>query len=411
MDKVWIIARHEYLVHVRRLSFIIITALVPALGILGLLIGTVFGQQAPAFLDQQFNSMPDRIGIVDQLGDFTPILPSYQGRYTLFSDQEAGRAAVAREQIDSLWIIPQDYIELGQVRVISKGSSFSAAVLEDSTTVHRFFIDHLVRDGMTPEMRLRLADPIIPVSVSLSAEGEAEGSPLDTVMGIMVPYLFALLLIVTIFSSSGYLLRSVSEEKTNRVIELILSSVSAQELLAGKVLGLGAVGLTQVAVWMISIVALSGGAMSLFRVSVPLLSRPEVFILAVIYYLFGFLLYAVLMGSMGALGTTMQESQQLSGIISIFVAGPLVLAGIILANPNGDLARILSWIPFTAPTIMMLRVALVEVPVVDIVGSIVLLLIAIPAVLWAGSKVFRLGLLMYGKRPSVAQIIQAVRKS
>ena len=411
MRKMWIIARHEYLVNVRRAGFIIMTALVPLLGVLGLLIAAFFGGQASAFFERQFAPEPKEIGVVDHLGAFTPLLPAHQDRYYLFADEETGRAALRSDEITTLLVIPEDYIQSGQVMIFSKGSGFSAAVLEDSAGVRAFFVDHLLRDEVYPALRKRLADPIEPVLVSLEAEGQPQGGPLGTFLNIMVPYFLGILLIMTIFVSSGYLLRGVAEEKTSRVIEIILSSVTARELLAGKVLGLGALGLTQVVIWLVSAFGLSRGAVSLLGVALPLLTRSEVFILGLVYYLLGFLVYAVLMGAVGALGTTMQESQQLAGIFSLMAAIPLMLGGFMFSNPNMSLLRALSWFPLTAPTMMLLRLPMAEVPVVDVVGSIVVLLISIPVLLWAGAKVFRMGLLMYGKRPSLAQVVRALREA
>ena len=409
MRKIWTIARHEYLVNVRRPGFIIMTALVPLLGVLGLLVASFFGGQASAFFERQSAPEPKQIGVVDHLGAFTPILPAYQERYHLFANEEAGRAALEADEIITLLVIPQTYVESGQVMVVSKGSSLDAAMMGDSTSVRAFFVDHLLQDKVDPALHKRLVNPIEPVLVSLEGEGEPGGGPLSTALNFIVPYFLGLLLVMSILVSSGYLLRGVAEEKTSRVIEIVLSSVTAWELLAGKVLGLGALGLTQVLVWLASAFGLSGGAVSLLGVAAPLLARPEVFILGLVYYLLGFLVYAVLMGAVGALGTTMQESQQLAGIFSGMAAIPLILNGFIISNPNLPLLRVLSWFPLTAPTVMMLRLPMAEVPVVDIVGSIVMLILAIPAVLWAGSKVFRMGLLMYGKRPGLGQVMQALR--
>ena len=412
MRKMWIIARHEYLVNVRRLGFIIMTALVPLLGVLGLLIASFFGGQAAAFFQRQFAPEPTEIGVVDHLGAFTPLLPAHQEHYHLLADEEAGRAALRSDEITTLLVIPEDYVESGQVMVLSKESGFGAvSEMKDSASTRAFFVDHLLRDGVDPALRKRLADPIKPVLVSLEDEGQPRGGPLGTFLNIMVPYFLGILLIMTIFVSSGYLLRGVAEEKTSRVIEIVLSSVTAQELLAGKVLGLGALGLTQVVIWLVSAFGLSGGAVGLLGVALPLLTRPEVFILGLVYYLLGFLVYAVLMGAVGALGTTMQESQQLAGIFSLMATIPLMLSGFMFSNPNMLLLRVLSWFPLTAPTVMMLRLPMTEVPVVDVMGSIVVLLISIPAVLWAGAKVFRMGLLMYGKRPSLAQVVRALREA
>jgi ABC-2 type transport system permease protein len=411
MGKILIVARHEYLANVRRIGFIIMTASVPLLGLVGLLVATFFGGQASTFLERQFAAERKPIGVVDHLGAFTPILPDYGARYRLFADEAAGRAAVNSGEIASLLIIPADYIARGDVVILSKEGGFSAAAMEDSSTVRRFFVDHLLRDKASPDLRQRLANPIVPVLMSLNNQGQPKGGELSAVLGILVPYLLGLLLVMTIFLSSNYLLRGVSEEKTSRVIEILLSSATAQELLAGKVLGLGALGLTQVVIWLLSTFVLSGGAVSMLGIALPLLTRPEVFVLGLVYYILGFLVYAVLMGAVGSLGTTMHESQQLAGIFSLLAALPLMLGGFMFANPNMPLVRILSWFPLTAPTMMLLRFPMAEVPLVDVVGSIGLLIVTIPAILWAGAKVFRMGLLMYGKRPALAEVVRALREA
>ncbi len=411
MRRVLIIARHEYLVNVRRVGFIVMTALVPLLGAAGLLIAAFFGGQAAAFFASTFVPETREIGMVDRLGTFTPILPQYQDTVQLFGDEEAARAALQADEIASLLVIPEDYIETGRVIMTSKGGGFSTALLEDSDTMQAFFVDHLLGEEVDAALRERVADPIEPVLVSLEEEGEPEGGPLSIVLNLIVPYFLGILLVMTIFVTSGYLLQSVTKEKTSRVMEIILSSVTARELLAGKVLGLGALGLTQVVIWLLSSVALSGGAVGLLGVALPLLVRPQVLILGVVYYALGFVVYAVLMGGVGALGTTQQESQQLAGIFSIMAAIPLMLGGFMFSNPNMTIVRVLSWFPLTAPTMMLLRLPMTEVPLVDIVGSIVMLIITIPVILWAGSKVFRMGLLMYGKRPGLRQVLRALRQA
>jgi ABC-2 type transport system permease protein len=411
MRKVLIVARHEYLVNVRRIGFIAMTALVPLLGALGLLVAAFFGGQAARFFESTFAPESRKVGVVDQLGVFTPILPEYQERFSLFADQEAGRAALRSDEIASLLVVPPDYLESGQVSIVTKKGGFDAAVMEDSSSLRAFFVDHLLRDEVSPALRERVADPIEPVLVSLEGEAEPEGGALSIILNLMVPYFLGILLVMTIFVTSGYLLQGVSREKTSRVIEIILSSVTARELLAGKVLGLGALGLTQVVIWLTSSVALSGGTVSLLGVALPLLVRPQVLVLGVVYYALGFLVYAVLMGAVGALGTTQQESQQLAGIFSLMAAIPLMLGGFMFSNPNMTLVRILSWFPLTAPTMMLLRLPMTEVPSIDVFGSITLLIATVPAILWIGSKIFRMGLLMYGKRPGLRQVLRALREA
>jgi ABC-2 type transport system permease protein len=412
MRKVLIVARHEYLINVRRVGFIVMTALVPLLGAAGLFIAAFFGGQAASFLANTFVPKEENIGMVDRLGAFTPILPEYEERIVLYPDEEQARAAVRSEEIATLLIVPENYMDSGQVTIITKEGGFGAAALEDSDTIQAFFVDHLLQDEVDPQVRQRVADPIEPVIVSLEEEaGEAEGGTLSIILNLMVPYFLGILLVMTVFITSGYLLQGVSKEKTSRVMEIILSSVTARELLAGKVLGLGALGLTQIVIWLGSSVALSGGSAGLLGVALPFMVRPQVLILGVVYYVLGFLVYAVLMGGVGALGTTQQESQQLAGIFSLMAAIPLMLGGLMFTNPNMAFVRVLSWFPLTAPTMMLLRLPMTEVPLVDVVGSIVMLLVAIPIILWAGSKIFRMGLLMYGKRPGLRQVLRALRQA
>jgi ABC-2 type transport system permease protein len=209
---------------------------------------------------------------------------------------------------------------------------------------------------------------------------------------------------MTIFISSGYLLQGVAEEKESRVIEIVVSSVRPVELMAGKVAGLGALGLTQVLVWVASVAGFSGGAVAFLAVAGAASIPARVLILGVVYYLLGYTLYAILMAGVGALGTTMQESQQLAGIFSFFAAVPYMISGFLFANPNMLIARVLSFFPLTASTMMMMRIPLAEVGWVDVVGSIVVLLLSIPAALWVGAKLFRVGLLIYGKRPTLRDI-------
>lgn len=295
--------------------------------------------------------------------------------------------------------------------VIPDGESAgSVNIVLESAGIYDFLVDHLLRDRVAPELRDRVADPFRPVEVSLDG-GEARGGFATSFFS----YILGILLVMTIFISAGYLLQGVSKEKTSRIVEIIISSITPRQLLFGKIIGFGALGLTQVMVWfgssivlgLISAVAfnLSGGASI-----AALLGRPEVFVFALVYYVLGFLVYAVIIGSVGALGTSMQESQQLSGVFSIIAAVPIFFAGVVLSNPDATIARIFSYVPLTAPTMMLLRIPQGGVPAVDLVISIVGLLVTGAVVLWAGDRVFRLGLLMYGQRPGLKRVLRTLRR-
>jgi len=411
MRRIWTIARHEYLVNIRRPAFIILTALVPLLGLVGMIVAGFYAGQMGSFFEKQFSGEPGQVGVVDQSGLFTPILPEYQKRFHAYTNEAHARQALESGKVALYLLISHDYLDTGKVQVVIRGSGFSAATASESPRIRHFLVDHLLAGKVAPALRQRVANPMDAVPVVLGATGqETSDSPFAFFFRFVLPYLLAVLLVITIFVSSGYLLQGVSEEKDSRVIEIVLSSVSAEQLLAGKVIGLGALGLTQIMVWGLSLVVLGSGATSLLAVSGKVFIAPSLFILSVVYYLLGFTLYAILMASVGALGSTVRESQQLAGLFSFGAAVPYMLSGFLFTNPNALIARILSFFPLTAPTMMLLRLPLAEVPTVDVIGSLVVLIVSIPVVLWAGAKVFRLGLLMYGQRPTLVQIWRTIQQ-
>ena len=406
MQKVLTIARHEYWVNVRRPDFIIVTLLVPMLGLIALLVGVFFGRQAGGALVRAFDDGPRLSALIDQSGRFTPLLPQFEDEFIPYSDDAEARAALENELVRRVIVIPSTYPQSGDVTVLSADSRFSGS---GTNGLRSFFMAHLVQDIGDEALRARLIDPYDAQVEYINERGQAAGGVAEEVLSFFVPFLFGILLTISVFISSGYLLRSVAEEKSSRVIEIVLSSVTPQQLLAGKVLGLGALGLTQIFVWIASASGLGGGLAVLAGIVLPFFTRGEVFALALVYYILGFTVYAVLIGAIGTLGSNFQESQQITGIFTIIAAVPMMLMGVILTNPNAMFIRALSWFPLTAPTSMMLRLPLTDVPWIDVVGSILVLLATIPLVVWLGAKVFRLGMLMYGKRPGILEIVRLLR--
>lgn len=406
MKKVLTIARHEYWVNVRRLDFIIFTSLVPLLGIVALAVSLIFGRQAGGAIVRMFDGGSDVTAVVDQSGGFTPILPRFEEEFVPYSDEAEARTALEDDEVQRVVVVPDTYPREGDVMVVTEGIRFSGS---GTRGLRSFFIAHLIKEIEDKTLQARLIDPYDARVEYIGEQSQPSGGVAGEILSVVVPFFFGILLAVTIFVSSGYLVRSVAEEKSSRVIEIVLSSVTPQQLLAGKVIGLGALGLTQILVWIASAAGLSGGLVLLAGIVLPLLLRWEVFVLALVYYILGFGVYAVLIAAIGTLGSSFQESQQITGMFIFVAAVPMMLTGVIMTDPNAIVVRVLSWFPLTAPTTMMLRLPLAAVPWTDVVGSISLLLVTIPAVVWLGAKVFRLGMLMYGKRPGVLEIVRLLR--
>ncbi|MGI6379745.1 MAG: ABC transporter permease [Anaerolineae bacterium] len=410
MKPIMVVASHEFRVNVRRPAYIIFTVAVPIIGLIFLLVSAFLGGDMDRIFTGGLDSDSEPIGIVDHSGLFDPLLPGWDDQVTLFADEEAAREALRAERISTMLIVSADYVESGEVAYSTNESGLRKQVALESERVRSLFVEHLTRDALNDDVRARILQS--PTYVELDAEtgapavnGEGEAWLAD----MMVAYFFGILLIMAVFTASGYLLQGVAEEKDSRVVEIVMSSVSPFELLTGKVLGLGALGLLQVVIWLVAAYALSGGAQGMLGVSFSFTARPEVMVLSLVYFVLGFGIFAALMGAASALGTTQQESQKSASIFSMIAAVPLFLASGLMQNPNSTLFRVLSWFPLTAPTTMLMRLPMTTVPTIDIVGSIVLTAAALPLALWLAGEVFRMGLLMYGKRLTLPEIWRALR--
>jgi ABC-2 type transport system permease protein len=406
------IAWHEYIINLLRPGFLFFTLLIPALGLIGVIVAGFFSGQALQFLENQFESANRPAGLVDETGLFTPVPFEFSGAYVSFGSEAEARQALLSEQINGYAVIPADYLETGTVTIYSIGSFFEAATSISGDELRPLLVRGLLEGQVDAALLERAADPANITPVTLNEEGQPTGGTDigSAIAGFVIPYVLSIFLIISVFTASSYLLRSVSEEKETRVIEIVLSSVSAGELLTGKVLGLGALGLTQVLVWLGSAFLLTGG-LGAVAAGVAVVLSPRVFALSVVYFVLGYLLYGTLMAAAGALGTNMRESQQMAGLFSFASAVPMMFNSVIFTSPNGTFSRVMSFFPLTAPTTMMLRLPLTNVPALDLAISIGVLALSIPVVIWAGAKVFRMGLLLYGKRPGVRQIWRAMREA
>jgi len=292
------------------------------------------------------------------------------------------------------------------------GGGFSTFAAADSGDLSRFLMDNLLAGKLDETIRARVVNPTNIEAVTLDETGEVSTeSPFSWLGDFVVPYVFSILFVITLFTTSGFLLQGVSEEKEGRIIEILLSSISPTQLLAGKILGLGAVGLIQVGVWFGAGVALLTAATALFALTGVIKLSMGTILLGLVYYVLGYLLFATLLAVAGSMGTTQRESQQIAGIFSFAAAVPWMVIGFIFANPNAPIAVVLSYFPLTAPVMMLIRLGFGQVPAGQIAISLGLLAAGIVVSLWAGAKIFRTSLLMYGKRPSLKDLARAFRQA
>lgn len=207
------------------------------------------------------------------------------------------------------------------------------------------------------------------------------------------------------------LLTSVIEEKTSRVVEVMASAVSPSSLLAGKLLGVGAAGLTQFLVWALSLLAFSlagAGMMAASGVKMPEVS-PLLLGGLLVYFLLGFLLYSALFAAVGACVNTSQEAQSLAfPVMAPLIAGVMMFP-MVMQAPDSPVSVVLSLIPFFTPLLMFLRIAVLTPPMWQIALSVVLTGLTIAGVLFMAARIYRVGILMYGKRPTFPEILRWIR--
>jgi ABC-2 type transport system permease protein len=270
----------------------------------------------------------------------------------------------------------------------------------------------LKKEGLDP---LKISQYILPVGlkpIKVTKRGEEE----DTMGTFIISYFLALVLYMALFIYGSMIMRGVIEEKTSRVVEVILSSLKPFQLMVGKILGIGAVGLTQFSIW-----ALFGFAATRYSKSLvsglfpggegPSLPSvpPYIFIYFVIFFVLGYFLYGTLYATIGSMVNSEKEAQQLLFPITMFLIIPIMLMILIIRTPDSSISVALSLVPFFAPILMLLRVCVLLPPFVQVGGSILLLALTVLFMVWLAAKIYRVGILMYGKPPNLAEIVRWIR--
>jgi ABC-2 type transport system permease protein len=223
-------------------------------------------------------------------------------------------------------------------------------------------------------------------------------------------FIFIFILYMTILLYGVTVMRGILEEKSSRIVEILLSSLTPSQLMAGKILGVGCVGLTQYLIWIISATSLGViGSTCLGLEEMTNAISLITLLYFLLFYLLGYFLYAALYAAIGAICTTEQEAQQIQFPLIAMLVIPLLVMPLIIRNPDGIAATTLSLIPFFSPTLMFLRINVATPPLSHILLSIGLLVVSILAMIMLVARIFRVGILMYGKRPSLPEVLRWLR--
>jgi len=424
IQKIWLILRSEFWRRVRSKAFLLATLLVP--------VGFVLLAAAPAVFGYLAEQTDERtVALVDETGRLADSLVAASGDRVTFEVTEAStdsvRAAVRGGRYDGYLRLPQSLLTgEGEATYYSmEGGGLSLRAQLDNQVTRVVRQHRLEAAGASKDV---LAIVGSDVSLTTRKLSEDEGTTADSSLAYTaIGYAMAFIIYFAVFIYGQYVMQGVIEEKSNRVVEVIVSSVRPFELLMGKVLGIGAMGLAQMVTWAavaMGGVAAVGPVMALVfspsdlgvapdasqqalleaaGVSVPTIPV-DLVVWFILFFLGGFLLYAALFAAVGSAVEQQQDAQNLLlPVISPLIL-PILFLIFIIESPNATVSVVMSMIPLFSPILMVLRAAITSVPVWEIATAFLLLVGSFVGVIWAAGRIYRVGILSYGKTPSLREL-------
>ena len=389
MKKIIDVARYEYIHHVAKRRFWIALLGMP-LGFLLIMALSVlfsylsFDNEPVGYIDQanlitQPQEVPEKIGFTDI---FIQLLP--------YSDEDSARTDTENGKLQGFVVIPVGYQSTYSVTYFSNKQPSSDVVRQ---------INRLIRENMLLQEQIPHLERIEAGSqISLQSLDGSQSSDGTGWHRIFVPILIGILYFILVMSCGGYLLQSLVEEKQNRTMEIMITSMSPNQLMIGKIVGNLGVGFTQILVW---VVILAIGLL-VFRDRLPFLGdlnlSPGYMAISLALLVLAFIVSAGLISIIGATMSTVEEGQSVNGLMVMPTMLPFYFFQTFLTNPNGIIPRILSYFPLSAPFSLSLRMAFTKIPVWEIISVFAILIISIALVFWLSGKAFRRGLLEYSKK-------------
>lgn len=400
MRKFWAVFKHEYARHVLRKRFILALVSVPLWIVfaIGLGIVSVFLQ-----MDRTPVGYVDQAGIIKQTE--SPLLQS-SGPVAVdllrIESEEEARQALDEKQIQAFFLLPANYLETRSARLFFYEEPDDSVISQFNDLLRI----NLLANKPTRVVLRALQGPQLVVEATSDDRSMAEND-----WGkVAAPIAAGIFLTVAVFTSSGYLMQAVVEEKENRTMEILATSLSPVQIMGGKIAALISVGLTQIFIWSVFPAILLGVAVAYIPFLQDISIDWNTILLVLITALPTFVLVAAIMAMIGASVTEASEGQQVSGLVTLIVMAPFMLMTPILMNPSGPIALFFSFFPLTASLTLLARVAFSSVPDWQIAVSAVILTISAIGALWMAGRVFRLGMLQYGQRLGLKDIFNGIRK-
>ncbi len=404
MNRILNILKWEFMVRFRSKIFLI-SLFMP-------LILVVFSI-VPAMLMEKGGDSEVKVGIVNHAGHITTDFKlNIERKYRLddekpkywFFDYEnfdEAKAGLLKKTLDVVMVIPAGIMDTANAEFYARSlSNFKVMDELRNTLSHTVILMRMSEQGVAVEMAESISKRVRMDSFEINKEGElTEGNELMVFLG---PFLFVFLLVMAVFINGQLLLRSVIEERTNRMVEILLSTVSARELMTGKILGLGLLGMVQILFY------LAMGIVFGMVKGIEIVRFDELPILFM-YFLTGYFFFAAIYATLGTLFDNEQDAQQSMSIVSLIAMVPLMGSFYFMANPTALVTKILSFVPPMTPFMMILRISSDAAEPWEVAATIVLMILSVWGMMTLAGKIFHTALLMYGKRATLPEIWRWIR--
>ncbi len=314
---------------------------------------------------------------------------------------------VLEKEIDGLILIPENVRETRRVYFCALNISDFGTNKYISSTVQKILSERILTEQ---DIDLNIvAEAIRDVNLGTFKVKKEGTTKVSSGMEYMMSIFMLTILFSIIMAYGQLIMRGVIEEKNNRIVEVLISSTRTQTLFYGKIIGIGLAGLTQVAIWILLAVAFLGRSSLGIDKSITNFLTPELAIYFLIFFIIGYFMFSIMFSIVGASVNTDQEAQQFAAPITYLLIIPFIIGIMVTQNPNTPLVIIASLFPLFTPTLMFMRISVAVPAFEQIVLSILLSVLFTMFLAWLGAKIFRIGILMYGKKPSIKEIMRWVR--
>ena len=404
MKEIWIIIKWEFLNRARSKLFLITTFFLPIFVVGILYVPTLMMEMEPEnittivlvyedSIDSLIKRFRKKVNSSFRLDNGNP-----QYLFNRMNSEVEAMDSVAHKKFDGYLFIPKDVLTFGAVNYFSHSLSNIKLYNQLKWSLNQIVIEErMINNNIDPEIVGELSKNIIFDTFQVDESGKASEG--DGLISFFIPILFVMILFATVFMSGQLLLRSVIEERTNRTIEILLSSVNPGQLMAGKILGLGMLGLTQMMFYLVI------GFISAYYRDIPIIDLNQ-FPVFMIYFITGYLFYSSIYATMGAFFNSEQEAQQSSGLISIVAVSPVIFSSYFVTNPSSSFTMALSYFPPITPFIMILRLGTGSVNGFEILSTAFIMIGCCWSMMKISGKIFRTAILIYGKKVTLKEILR-----